>query len=284
MRPKQWIKNLLLFAGIVFSENLINLEMLLRASVGFVLFCLLSGSVYIINDIRDLEFDQQHPLKQKRPLASGELSIGIATIMALILSVIGIAGSFSLGLNFGLLALGYFLMQNIYSLVLKHVVIVDILIVAIGFVLRALAGIEAIRIPGATVPVTPWFISVTFFLALFIVIVKRRHELILLEGNASGHRKVLEEYSAQFIDQMIAVVTSATVISYALWTAIGYTRHQTMIFTLPFVLYGIFRYLYIAYKREEGGAPENVLLTDKPLLIDIFIWGIIVVGLLYLGR
>lgn len=284
LRPKQWIKNLLLFAGIIFSENLHNPKMLLNSTLGFIFFCMLSGAVYIINDIRDVESDRQHPRKRQRPIASGELAISTAQIVASILVIIALIGSFAINLTFGLFALGYFVLQNLYSFFLKHVVIVDILVVAIGFVLRALAGIEAIRIPGAVVPVTPWFIVVTFFLALFIVICKRRHELILLEENASVHRPVLEEYSSAFIDQMISVVTSATVISYALWAAIGYTRKQNMIYTLPFVLYGIFRYLYIAYQKEEGGAPEITLLTDKPLLIDVFLWGLTVLALLYLTK
>lgn len=284
MRPKQWIKNLLLFAGIVFSENLTNTPMLLNAAMGFVFFCLLSGAIYIINDLRDLESDRQHPFKRYRPIASGALSLSVAKLLAFSLMLVGLAGSFYINFHFGFVALGYFALFNFYSFFLKHIVIVDILVVAIGFVLRAIAGIEAIRIPGASIPMTPWFISVTFFLALFIVICKRRHELILLNENASDHRPVLEEYSAAFIDQMIAAVTSATVISYALWTTIGYARKQNMIYTLPFVLYGIFRYLYVAYHKEEGGTPEAVLLTDKPLLLVILLWGITVVALLYLTK
>lgn len=281
MRPKQWIKNLLLFAGIIFSGNLTNLPMLIDATLGFISFCLLSGAVYVINDIRDLESDRQHPRKRFRPIASGALSVPLATIWAVVLVGAGLGLAFSINFLFGCVAFAYLLLLNFYSYFLKHIVIVDIIVVAIGFVLRAFAGIEAIRFHGIAVPITPWFLSVTFFLALFIVICKRRHELILLNEKASDHRPVLEEYSAAFVDQMIAVVTAATVISYALWTTIGYTRNPNMIYTLPFALYGIFRYLYIAYHKEEGGAPELVLLTDKPLLVDVFLWGITVIILLY---
>ena len=284
LRPKQWIKNFLLFAGIVFSHNLHNMEMLKNAVLGFVYFCFLSGAVYIINDIRDLKSDQQHPRKKYRPIASGVFPVGQAQILAIVLVLVALAGSFRINVRFGAIALGYFIMQATYSLFLKHLVIVDILTVAIGFVLRALAGIEAIRISGAVVPVTPWFIIVTFFLALFIIMCKRRHELLLLEKNASDHRPVLEHYSASFIDQMISVVTSATVISYSMWATIGYKGSHNMIYTLPFVVYGIFRYLYIAYKKQEGGAPEIVLLTDLPLLIDVILWGIAVVLLVYFEK
>jgi 4-hydroxybenzoate polyprenyltransferase len=259
-------------------------EMLVNAVLGFIFFCLLSGAVYVINDIKDLESDRQHPRKKYRPIAAGDLPLEQAAILAVLLVVVALAGSFSINLWFGIIALAYFILQVTYSLFLKHLVIVDILTVAIGFVLRALAGIEAIRIEGAEIPVTPWFIMVTFFLALFIIICKRRHELMLLEKNASDHRPVLEQYSASFIDQMISVVTSATIISYALWTTIGYKGQQSMIYTLPFVVYGIFRYLYIAYKKKEGGAPEIVLLTDIPILIDVILWGIAVLLLVYIGK
>ncbi len=281
MRPKQWIKNLLLFAGIVFSKHLLDSRMLINAFLGFVFFCCLSGAVYIINDIRDVESDKQHPSKRSRPIASGRLPLPMAYILIIFLVIIALAGSFVINVPFGMIALLYFVIQASYSIFLKHLVIVDILTVAIGFVLRALAGIEAIRIGGAEVPVTPWFIMVTFFLALFIVITKRRHEIVLLQENASGHRPVLKEYSSAFIDQMISVVTAATVVSYSLWTTIGYKAQSRMVYTLPFVVYGIFRYLYIAYKKEEGGAPEVTLLTDKPLLIDVALWIIVVVILLY---
>lgn len=282
MRPNQWTKNFLLFAGIIFSQNISNIPMLLHAISGFILFCLISSAVYIINDINDVEKDKAHPIKRFRPIPAGLISIKFAIILATFLAIISIALSFFINKSFGMYALVYFIMMVCYSIILKQVVILDILIIAIGFVIRASAGIEAIRYLGQDVPISPWFIACTLFLALFIAICKRRHELFLLNNNAIEHRKVLEEYSPEFINQMVSVSTSATVISYALYTITG-TKFgsEKMVMTIPFVLYGVFRYLYLVYKKDEGGAPDVLIFKDKYLVINVLLWLITVCIILY---
>lgn len=275
MRPKQWIKNLLLFAGLIFTRNFTDAGRLGDAFAAFLLFCVLSGVIYIINDIRDAESDRLHPLKCKRPIASGELPVGVAWVSATILAIVALGGSLAVNRVFAGYALVYFVMMLAYSIRLKHVVILDLMIVALGFVVRAIAGVKAIELPGEEIPITPWFKTCILFLALFIVICKRRHEIILLSTKAGHHRPVLEHYSKIFLDQMVSVATAATVISYSLYVTIGVPNvrgSQHLIYTLPFVLYGVFRYLYLVYKRELGGAPESTFLQDRALLLNVVLW------------
>jgi 4-hydroxybenzoate polyprenyltransferase len=274
MRPKQWVKNFIIFAVLIFSMNLFEPIMLARTCVAFILFCILSGTVYIINDYADLEHDRQHPVKSTRPMASGRVPPAFAIRGAIILTIVGLGGSFfMLGTGFGLIALAYFLLVVSYSFYLKNVVILDVFAIALGFVIRAMAGGVAIH-----EPISAWVLICTMFLALFLALAKRRHELLLLEDDASKHRKALAEYSPYFLDQMIAVVTTSTVLSYAMFTvsseSLEYQRFQThnLIYTVPFVLYGIFRYLYLAYHKEQGGSPTKILLTDRALLLDILLW------------
>jgi 4-hydroxybenzoate polyprenyltransferase len=283
MRPKQWVKNLLLFAGLVFSHHVASAPRVLAALAGFAIFCLLSGMVYLVNDIRDLENDRKHPLKCRRPIASGELSAAAAAAVAAIAGVGALAWAFLINWQFGLCAALYAGLMLAYSIWLKHVVILDLLIVAFGFVIRAIAGVKVIQFAGEEIPITPWFKLCILSLALFLVICKRRHELLLLTGNAAGHRPVLEHYSQAFLDQLVSVATSATLISYALYVSLGVAgtpNAEYMVYTLPFVLYGIFRYLYLVYKREEGGAPESTFFQDPALLANVALWMIAVV-LLY---
>ncbi|MGB9691853.1 MAG: decaprenyl-phosphate phosphoribosyltransferase [Candidatus Sumerlaeaceae bacterium] len=287
LRPKQWTKNLLLFAGLIFSRHALEADRILRAATAFFLFCCVSSVVYLINDLADLEADRQHPFKRKRPLASGAISPRLAAHVAGILALVGVAGSFALNMRFGLLGLLYLVTMIAYSLRLKHMVILDVLVVAIGFVMRAVGGILAIEYPEEKIRITPWFIVCVLFLALFIAICKRRHELLLLSDSATNHRPVLDDYSHQLLDQMVSVATAATVISYALYVTLGVrpeaTRHhEFLIFTVPFVLYGIFRYLYLVYKREEGGAPEALLLQDLPLIVNILSWLVVMFVIFYL--
>jgi 4-hydroxybenzoate polyprenyltransferase len=271
MRPRQWTKNLLVFAALIFSQNLGNLPMLRDTTIAFIIFCLLSGSVYTLNDLLDLKQDRTHPKKSQRPLASGKLQPPIAIVSGSILVVLSLANAFWLNTNFGFIALGYFILQIAYSTALKHVVILDVLAVSIGFVLRAIAGAEVI-----TVPISSWLLVCTILLALFLSLGKRRHEIILLEDNAANHRKILYEYSPALLDQMISVVTASTVVAYALYTMSAETinKFQTdnLKYTIPFVLYGIFRYLYLIHQRSEGGSPEKILLNDRPLLINIILY------------
>ena len=271
MRPRQWTKNLLVFAALIFSQNLSNLPMVSDATIAFIIFCLLSGSVYTLNDLLDVKQDRTHPKKSQRPLASGKLQPPIAIVSGSILVLLSLANAFWLNTNFGFIALGYFILQIAYSTVLKHIVILDVLAVSIGFVLRAIAGAEVIN-----VPISSWLLVCTILLALFLSLGKRRHEIILLEDNAADHRKILFEYSPALLDQMISVVTASTVVAYALYTMSveTITKFQTdnLKYTIPFVLYGIFRYLYLIHQKSEGGSPEKILLNDRPLLINIILY------------
>jgi 4-hydroxybenzoate polyprenyltransferase len=278
IRPYQWTKNLLVFAALIFAGRLTQLESVQQAFVAFILFCLVSGGVYILNDITDRQEDLLHPEKKNRPIASGKLPIPVALSGAVVMLLFSLTAAFSLNFYFGFILAGYFLMTLLYSLYLKHVVILDILLVAIGFVLRAIAGAVAIGVSSST-----WLVVCTFFLALFLVIGKRRHELLLLQENASGHRQILEDYNPKILDQMIAVVTAACILAYALYTqdALTVEKFQTtnLIYSVPFVVYGIFRYFYLIYKRELGGKPEVILLKDRGIILSVLFW-IITIGII----
>lgn len=284
LRPKQWTKNLLLFAGILFSNHFRERDRLLHAFYGFVIFCALSGVIYIINDLKDADSDRQHPLKCKRPIASGALPVPIAIIVAIGLLAFVLDWAYFLNTRFGHLSLFYFALMVAYSMGLKHVVILDLMIVAIGFVIRGIGGVLAIEHANEHIPITPWFITCVLFLALFIVICKRRHELVLLSASARHHRPVLEHYSPAFLDQMVNVATTATVMSYALYVTLGVQQKgnmRAMVYTLPFVIYGVFRYLYLVYKRDEGGSPELLLLQDFSLLICVLLWLVTVTVIMF---
>lgn len=286
LRPRQWTKNLLLFAGVVFSQNWGNAIMVRNAILGFVIFCGLSSVVYLVNDILDVHRDRQHPKKRLRPIAAGKVPIWLAWVLALILAIGGVIGAFRLTQPFGWCAVIYLVMNAAYSAHLKHVAVADILILAMGFVLRALGGLEVIMIPGAEIEITPYFLLTTLFLALFLAICKRRNELVLLGEDAANHRQVLGEYSVEFLDALLAVATAGTLFSYALWTTLGKFAALAngrigMIYTMPFVLYGIFRYVWLVHRRDEGGAPEMLLLTDIPLLTCVVLWVLSVVAILY---
>jgi 4-hydroxybenzoate polyprenyltransferase len=280
LRPYQWTKNFFVFAPLIFSENVFNFPLTFKSIVAFALFCVLSGAIYIWNDLRDIDEDKLHPVKSQRPLASGRLEKTPAVVAFVFLCVLGLGLSFVLNLNFFFLALGYVLLQLAYSGWLKHVVILDVLLVAAGFLIRVIAGGVAIG-----VEISAWLLICTFLLALFIALSKRRHELIFLEKDASNHRPILKEYSPYLLDQMISVVTASTVIAYCLYTiseeTIAKFGSSNLIFTVPFVLYGIFRYLYLIHQKCEGGSPESLLIKDKPFFIAILLWIVSSIFILY---
>lgn len=280
LRPRQWTKNLILFAGLIFSQNLFNPVLFSKTLFAFLVFCLLSGAVYLVNDIVDIEKDRKHPEKKKRPLASEKLSLKVANWAALGLPIICLLLSFVLNRQFLFVAISYYLMMLAYTFFLKKKVILDVMTIAFGFVLRALAGAAAIE-----VQVSSWFLICTILLALFLGLAKRRHELRLLEGKAAAHRESLSSYSPQLLDQLIAAVTSSTILAYALYTQGAETvvRFGTtnMVYTLPFVVYGIFRYLYLMYVKEHGGSPEKVLFSDKPMLANVLLYLIAASVILY---
>ncbi len=281
LRPQQWVKNFVLFAGLIFSQNLDKPEFIFKSAAGFALFCVLSSSAYIFNDIMDLDSDRKHPLKSSRPIASGQLKVPTAVLLFIVLAAVSVGLSVWLSPMFALTAASYFILNLIYSVYLKNVVIIDVMSIAAGFVIRAVAGAVVIG-----VEISAWLVVCTILLALFLGFGKRRHELMLLESQATDHRKILSEYSPYFLDQMIAVVTASTVIAYAFYTLspevemkLG-TKHMDL--TIPFVLYGVFRYLYLIHQKEGGGSPTRMLLTDKPILANVILWLAAVVLIVYI--
>ncbi|MEE9508120.1 MAG: decaprenyl-phosphate phosphoribosyltransferase [Anaerolineales bacterium] len=281
MRPKQWTKNVFVFAGLVFDGQLLQVGPFIQTLIGFILLCFASGTVYIINDIADIEQDKQHPKKRQRPLASGRLSIRVAGIATTVLGVATLALSFFLNRWFGALVLTYILINLLYSFRLKHVPIIDVFIVASGFVLRVGAGVMLITVERFS----PWLYVCTTLLALFLGFGKRRAELSLLADKANTHRKVLDGYTISFLDQLIIIVSATTIMAYSLYTftAENLLGNQLMMLTIPFVVYGIFRYLYLIHVEDAGGAPDEVLLTDIPFFTTIIGWGLLVMLILYIG-
>jgi len=280
LRPEQWTKNLLLFAGVLFGGRLLDLNAVLMATAAFGIFCGLSGAVYVFNDVSDRDADRQHPLKVARPIASGDLPARIALLAAAVLTAVAMSGALVIRPALAGVAAGYVLLLLLYSVALKHVVIIDVLTIAGGFVLRAIAGAVAV-----SVPIGSWLLACTTLLALFLALSKRRHELILLGEGAVDHRRILDEYSPYLLDQMIAVVTASTLIAYTVYATSADTALRLgtsrLGLTIPFVLYGIFRYLYLVHQKRGGGSPAAMLLTDRPLLICVGLWVATVAVLMY---
>jgi len=280
LRPAQWTKNLIIFGALGLGQRLLDPRSLLQATAAFAIFCALSGVVYLINDIADREADRGHPVKMYRPIASGALPVRVAIGAAVALGTVSLAAAFLLRPQFGVVAAVYLGLLTLYSGPLKHIVIIDVLTIAIGFVLRAAAGAIVID-----VPISHWLYVLTILLALFLALSKRRHELVLLADRATGHRKILEEYSPYLLDQMISVVTASTLLAYAFYTVSPETVAKfgtdRLGLTLPFPLYGIFRYLYLVHQKEGGGSPAEMLLTDRPLLVCVALWAVTVAAIIY---
>lgn len=288
LRPKQWPKNLLLYGSFLFNLNKLWQPLspqmwgyLKLATLGFVAFTTLSSGVYLLNDLKDIEQDRQHPQKRKRPLASGQLAAPLASVVAALLLFGSLAGALWLNTTFAASLGVYLLMQVLYTLWWKHVVILDVFVIAAGFVLRAIAGALVIHSW-----ISPWLLIVTFLGALFLGLCKRRHELLLLDRDAGSHRKILLEYTPQLLDQMIGVTTASTIMAYSLYTftADGLPRSHAMMLTIPQVMYGLFRYLYLTYRHDQGGSPEEILLRDRPTRLAIALWLATVALVLGLGR
>lgn len=275
MRPKQWYKNFIIFISIVFSFNIQNLEMWSIVIFAFFIFCIISGGEYLINDILDAEKDKRHPKKQKRPIASGKLKMTHALIFAIILIIGGIVASYFINIQFMILSISYVILILLYSLRLKHIVIVDLLVISIGFVIRAIAGGVAIK-----VLISPWLIVCTFLLALFLAIAKRRHEVVLLGDDGENHRKILKDYSTIVLDQMMSIVTAALIISYSMYTFQSISNNYYMMLTIPFAIYGIFRYLVLVHTSNFGGEAE-MLFKDKGMQLCMILWGLTAIAVLY---
>lgn len=279
MRPRQWPKNAFVFVALLFDGKLTDPVSLLRTLAAFVLLCLMSSAVYIMNDLADIDSDRQHPTKKLRPLPSGKLSPGVARVAMVLLAGGSAAAGFLLDIELGLILLGYFIIQIAYTFYLKNIVLLDVSLIATGFVLRIAAGVAVIAVQRFS----PWLYVFGGFLALFMALGKRRHELVLLGQNAGKHRAILQEYNLDLIDRMLNVVTTSAVVSYSLYTflAEGLPDNHMMMLTIPFVLYGIFRYMYLVHVRGEGGAPEEILLRDRSLQITLLLFGAVVFISLY---
>ena len=281
MRPRQWVKNVVLFAAIVFDRqfNPAHIPQILRTFAGFVIFCLLSGVIYIINDITDIEADRKHPQKCKRPIASGKLSVKFALYFAIISIAILVPLSFILSPAFCWVSLGYLALNLAYSKWLKHIPLLDVLTIAFGFVLRVVAGVTLIKVARFS----PWLYVVITLGSLYLGFGKRRTELALLTSDANSHRRVLDGYTIPLLDQYISIVSATTILAYSLYTfsAPNLPNNHVMMLTIPFVLYGIFRYLYLIQVKHSGGAPEEVFLSDRPLQIVVVLWGLVVLSIFY---
>lgn len=270
MRPRQWTKNFVVFAGLLFSGNLLQPDLLWRTLQAFLAYCLATGAVYLFNDLRDLEFDRHHPIKKHRPLPAGQVQPLTVAIAAPILALVSLVWGWTLSPIFALCVAGYLALNLAYTLGLKHWVILDVFVITAGFVLRAAAGALLIE-----VVISPWLLIVTTLLSLFLGFAKRRHELVTLGAvQARAHRPSLGEYSPELLDQFMSVVASSTIIAYSLYAFTSLTAHEhhRLMLTIPFVIYGILRYLYLVYQKHLGGAPEQILLGDLPLIIDIAGW------------
>jgi 4-hydroxybenzoate polyprenyltransferase len=279
LRPRQWVKNGLVFMALLFDQKLTHWDLLLKTTFAFILFCMISSTVYIINDLADLEKDKQHPKKKRRALPSGQLQPWFAILSAVGILVVCLPLSFWLDVRFGLIVLLYFLLNLAYSFVLKNLVLIDVMVLAAGFVLRVGAG----SVVAEAERFSPWLYVCTIFLALFLAIGKRRHELTFLAEGAESHRKILNEYNVKLLDEMSMLVTAGALISYSLYTfsATNLPPNYTMMLTIPFLIYFIFRYQYLIHVKGEGGAPEMLLYSDLPLLLDVLFWGLAVVLIMY---
>jgi 4-hydroxybenzoate polyprenyltransferase len=280
MRPKQWFKNILLFVGLVFSQNLFQIGLFIKVSGGFVLFCLAASSIYVFNDIHDRERDRKHPEKCRRPLAEGTLQVSEAYMVSMVLAATAFIFAFRMNRTFFVILLAYFILNLAYSLKIKQIVILDIMFIASGFVLRILAGTTL-----AGVNPSDWLVICTITLSLFLGFSKRRNELVLMGENAGYQRKVLKEYSIHFLDQMISMVTACTVMSYILYTVSPETVNRfgtkNLIFSIPFVLFGVFRYLYLIYLKKTIENPIDLVLKDFPSLLNILLWFSAVMIIIY---
>jgi 4-hydroxybenzoate polyprenyltransferase len=288
MRPKQWIKNLIVFFPFAFTLNEywtpLSSQMwrfLALTTAAFIIFCILSGAVYIINDLKDVESDRLHPTKRNRPIAAGKLSRNAAVVAAVVAAIASIGAGFLLSIPFGLISVAYLVLQVGYTYVLKNMVLLDVFVIAAGFVLRVVGGAVVIQ-----VAISPWLYIVTVLLSLFLGFSKRRHELVLLNDQAGNHRQILREYTPELLEEILAVVTSSTVMAYSLYTFTyeKLPQNHAMMLTIPFVLYGIFRYLYLVHLKNAGGSPEEVLLGDGPFLVNAILWMLSVIVILYFFR
>ena len=284
MRPEQWTKNLVVFAALIFSQNIGDKELGLKAIEAFIVLCVLSGTIYLINDIVDIEKDRLHERKRTRPLPSGRLTVPVAAIAAIITASLGIYFASVIGTGFLFAAIGFVALNLLYSFVIKRIALLDAMGISISFILRAIAGVEALRSLDESIQISPWLLICTLFLSLFLAFCKRRHELLSMT-DASGHREVLSQYSPALLDQLVSITAGGSVFSYAIYTIWPDTVERfgttALVYTVPLVLIGVMRYLYLVYNEDKGGSPTDLLLHEKFLFIDVIAWIVLVVAILW---
>jgi 4-hydroxybenzoate polyprenyltransferase len=283
MRPSQWTKNLVVFAGIVFSQNLFDPGLAAKSFEAFVVFCILSGMIYLVNDIADIEKDKLHARKKERPLPSGKLSIPAAVVGAVVGTLLGLYLAWWIGWQFFIVAAVFLVLNTLYSFALKGVVLLDVMSISISFVLRAIGGVEALLSLDPTIELSPWLLICTLFLSLFLAFCKRRHELLTVR-NAHNHRKSLQDYSPALLDQLVGITAGGSVLAYALYTIWPDTVDKfgttNLVYTVPLVLLGVMRYLFLVYNKHKGGSPSDLLLHEKFLLTTVLVWILVVIAIL----
>ncbi|MFH1755943.1 MAG: decaprenyl-phosphate phosphoribosyltransferase [Candidatus Latescibacterota bacterium] len=284
MRPHQWTKNLVIFAGLIFSHHLTDGQFFLKSVEAFLIYCLLSGMIYLINDITDIENDKHHERKKTRPLAAGKITVVRAVMAAVVGSALGLILAHNVGQAFFLVTCAFFAFNILYSFVLKSIVLLDVMSISISFILRAIAGVNALKSIDQSLELSPWLLICTLFLSLFLAFCKRRYELVSL-GQASLHRHALSEYSTGLIDQLVSISAAGSVLSYSIYTIWPDTVQKfgtgNLVYTIPLVLIGVMRYLYLVYSKDKGGSPSEHLLHEKFLLIDVFAWVLLVIAIFY---
>ncbi len=285
MRPRQWTKNLVVFAGLIFSQNISNIALVWKSIEGFLIFCALSGVIYLVNDVADIEKDKLHETKKHRPLPSGKLTATQAVTAAVLVGAAALFLARLVGASFFAAAVVFLCLNVLYSLVLKKIVLLDVVSISLSFVIRAIAGVEALVDVDPTLEISPWLLICTLFLSLFLSFCKRRHELTTL-GEASRHRESLAEYSSALIDQLVGITAAGAVLSYSIYTiwpdTVAKFGTTALVYTIPLVLIGVMRYLYLVYNKEKGGSPTDMLLSEKFILIDVFLWIVLVVAIFHI--
>jgi 4-hydroxybenzoate polyprenyltransferase len=283
MRPSQWTKNLVVFAGLVFSRNLFNGELATKSVQAFAVFCLLSGMIYLVNDIVDLERDRLHVRKKQRPLPSGRLKIPVAIAASVVITLSALVLAWFVGRGFFIVAVMFLGLNTLYTFALKGVVLLDVLSISISFILRAIGGVEALRSLDPTIEISPWLLICTLFLALFLGFCKRRQELVTMV-EAHTHREALREYTPALLDQLVGITAGGSVLAYAIYTIWPDTVEKfgtaNLVYTVPIVLLGVMRYLYLVYSKQMGGSPSDLLLQEKFMLITVVVWIVLVVAIL----
>ncbi len=284
MRPAQWTKNLVVFAGLIFSRNLLDRDLSMKSVQAFVVFCILSGMIYLINDVADVEKDKIHDRKKMRPIASGRLAVGHAATVGIIGSLAGLVLAYLIGTRFFIVTCVFFALNILYSFILKKIVLLDVVSISMSFVIRAIAGVEALKDIDASIELSPWLLICTLFLSLFLAFCKRRYELVSM-ALSDKHRESLAEYSPGLIDQLVGVTAAGSILSYSIYTIWPDTVEKfgtsNLVYTIPLVLLGVMRYLYLVYSKEKGGSPSEHLIDEKFLLIDVFAWILLVIAIFH---